>query len=132
MRYLALAFFIIYILFSFWQINDPDPVWWITLYLVPAFVSFKAFQKKYNPELLIILLVLYFANALNSLLQIPAYEGFFTKGGGLSMKTHNQELVREVTGLGICIFTYMTYIIYYLARKEYWNKTNNITTASIN
>lgn len=119
MRYLALSFFIIYILFAFWQINDPDPVWWITLYLVPAFVSFKAFQKKYNPELLIILLVLYFANALNSWLQISTYEGFFTEGRGLSMKTYNQELVREAAGLGICILTYMAYIIYYLARKEY-------------
>ena len=131
MRYVALAFFVIYILFAYWQLNDSDPIWWVTLYLVPAFVSFKAFQQKYNLELLITLSALYFSNALNSWLQISAYEGFFMEDSGLSMKTYNQELAREVAGLSTCIFSYLTYAIYYLFQKENLDRTNNIGIPSM-
>ena len=118
MRYIALFFLAVYLLFAYFQINDPDPVLWVTLYLIPAYISFRIFKKKYSPETLIILTVLYSAYSINSFLQMTDYEGFFTEGGGLAMKTLNQELAREAFGLLICVFTFLIYIVYFFVKKE--------------
>jgi hypothetical protein len=118
MRYIALFFSLIYLLFAYWQINDPDPIWWMALYLLAAIVSFRTFRNRYSQESLIILSVLYLANAINSFQQISNYEGFFTEGAGLNMKTINQELAREATGLCICVFTFITYSIYFFAKEK--------------
>ncbi|MES2592696.1 MAG: transmembrane 220 family protein [Bacteroidota bacterium] len=118
MRYISLFFFVIFLLFAYWQFNDPDPIWWVTIYLIAAFVSFRAFQNKYSPETLILLSVLYLAYASNSFLQITHYEGFFSEGGGLSMKSTNQELAREVSGLLICVFTFVIYSVYYFSKRD--------------
>lgn len=115
---MALCFSFIYLLFAYWQINDPDPIWWMALYLMAAAVSFRTFRNRYSQESLIILSILYLANAINSFQQITNYEGFFTEGAGISMKTINQELAREVTGLCICVFTFTTYSIYFFAMEK--------------
>lgn len=109
MRYVALLFGLIFLLFAYWQFNDPDPVWWITVYLVSAYVSYQAFRAKFNPELLLVLGVLYAAGTLNAWLQMSAWEGFFTEGAGLTMKTTNQELARESAGMGICLLAILVY-----------------------
>ena len=121
MRYLALAFVAIYLLFAYWQLNDPDPVWWTTLYLIPMYISLRAFQKKFNAELLITLSFLYLSYAINSWMQMTVYEGYFTEGGGLAMKTLNQELAREASGLAICVFTFVMYLVYSYRKAEVSN-----------
>ncbi|MES2139350.1 MAG: transmembrane 220 family protein [Bacteroidota bacterium] len=118
MRYIALFFSCIYLLFAYWQINDPDPIWWMVLYLISAAISFRVFRNKYSHEVLIILSVLYLAYAINSFQQITKYEGFFSDDGGLSMKTINQELAREATGLIICVFTFITYSVYFFSKEK--------------
>jgi hypothetical protein len=118
MRYFALLFFVIYIFFAFLQLNDPDPVWWVTLYLIPAYVSFRTFKNKYSFELLRVLSIFYAAYAINSILYITAYEGFFLNGQGWSMKTANQELAREASGLFICVITYIIYGLYFYAKEK--------------
>ena len=118
MRYVALFFVVILLLMAYLQLNDPDPIWWVTLYLIPTFISFRAFRNKYSLETLIILSILYLAYAMNSCMQITAYEGFVNEGGDFSMKTNNQELAREASGLGICVIIYVTYIIYGLVKKK--------------
>ena len=122
MRYFALFFFVVYLLFAFFQLNDPDPIWWVTLYLVPAYVSFCAFRKHYSPELLRILSILYLAYAVNSFFYITNYEGFFVEGESWAMKTNNQELVREVSGLCICVITYVIYSLYFYRKNKKINK----------
>lgn len=132
MRYISLCFSFIYLLFAYWQINDPDPIWWMALYLIAAAISFRAYRNKYSQESLIILSILYLANAINSLQQITNYEGFFTEGAGISMKTINQELARETTGLCICVFTFITYSIYFFAiEKRTSSKENYIQTKEV-
>ncbi len=118
MRYIALFFSFIYLLFAYWQINDPDPIWWLALYLISAAISFRVFRNKYSHEVLIILSILYLAYAINSFQQITNYEGFFTNNAGLSMKTINQELAREAAGLSICVFTFVTYSLYFFAKEK--------------
>jgi hypothetical protein len=118
MRYAAIIFFALFLLFAFVQINDPDPVLWVALYLVPAYISYRAFLNKYNTEVLTTLIALYLAIAFNSLLAMTAYEGFFTEGAGMEMKTNNQELVREASGIFICVFVFVIYLIY-ASRRNY-------------
>ncbi len=126
MKYFSLFFSLVFLLFAYWQLNDPDPVWWVTLYLVPAFISFRASRKKYSLEGLVLLSVLYSAYAINSYVAIGHYEGFFTEGAGLAMKTENQELARETGGLCICIATFITYAFYFYNRKKVWGEEKDM------
>ena len=92
-------FGIIFLLFSYWQLNDPDPVLWVPVYLTAAYTSFQALRNRINLELLIVLFCLSFFAGLQLWMEMTAWEGFLTDG--LSMKTHNQELAREAVGLWI-------------------------------
>jgi len=111
MKYLALLFALVFLLFAGWQYNDPDPLLWGAVYLIAAYVSFRAFQGRFNREMLVVLLVWSAAWALSSWSQITSYEGFFTQGEGLSMKTPNQELAREASGLGIVAVVYAIFLV---------------------
>jgi len=107
MKYIALIFTIIFLLFAGLQYNDPDPILWIPIYLIAAYATLKTFQGKTNPEMLLVLIVLSFAGGMNSWNLMTAWEGFFTDGAGISMKTQNQELAREACGLWICTISFM-------------------------
>ena len=108
MKYIALIFTIIFILFAGLQYNDPDPMLWIPIYLIAAYATFRTYQGKANPEMLLVLIVLSFAGGINSWNMMTAWEGFFTEGAGMSMKSHNQELAREAFGLWIVTISFMT------------------------
>jgi len=124
MRYIALLFGLIFLLFAYWQFNDPDPVWWVTVYIVSAYCAYLAFQEKYNRQLFVVLAVLYAAGAINAWIQMTAWEGFFTEGAGLSMKSVNQELARESAGLGICLLAMLVFLVMSQSgRKSIPNRT---------
>lgn len=106
MNYLALFFVPVFLLFAGWQYNDPDPILWGITYLIPAYVAWRAFQGHFNREMLVVLLIWSSGWAISSWSQMTAYEGFFTAHAGLAMKTPNQELAREASGLGICAVAY--------------------------
>ncbi len=106
MKYLALLFVPIFLLFAGWQYNDPDSVLWYAIYLIPAYTALRAFQQRSNPELLVVLLLLSLAGGYTLWAQMTAWEGFFSEGAGISMKSVNQELAREACGLWICSFSY--------------------------
>ena len=107
MKYIALIFTIILLLFGGLQFNDPDPMLWIPIYLIAAYANFRTFQGKANPEMLLVLIVLSFAGGMNSWNTMTVWEGFFTEGAGISMKSNNQELAREACGLWICTVSFM-------------------------
>jgi hypothetical protein len=86
-------------LFTYWQLNDPDPVLWVPVYATAVYTSIQAMREKTNPELLLVLFCLSFFAGLQLWMEMTAWEGFLTDG--LSMKTHNQELAREAVGLWI-------------------------------
>jgi hypothetical protein len=118
MRYLGLFFFSIFLLFAVLQLNDPDPVWWVTVYLVPAYISWRAYKSWFNIELLTTFAAVYLASTLNSLLQMTAYEGVFTEGSGWEMKTLNQELLREAGGTGIALLVCLVYLGYAYSKQR--------------
>ena len=106
-------FGIIFLLFSYWQLNDPDPVLWVPVYLTATYTSFQALRNRTNPELLIVLFCLSFFAGLQLWVEMTAWEGFLTDG--LSMKTHNQELAREAVGLWIAS---ASFALFYMLEKK--------------
>ncbi|WP_395805537.1 transmembrane 220 family protein [Daejeonella sp.] len=44
MKIFNLVFCLLFIVSAGLQYNDPDPYLWITIYLIGALISFKAFQ----------------------------------------------------------------------------------------
>ncbi len=105
MKYISLFFSLIFLLFAAWQYNDPDPILWIPIYGIAAYCSFMGYKGRINKELLIVLTLISVAAAINSWLQMTAWEGLITDT--ISMKTHNQELARESLGLAICAFSFL-------------------------
>jgi ABC-type maltose transport system permease subunit len=108
MKYISLLLFLMFLLFAGWQYNDPDPILWIPIYGIAAYCALMAYLGKSNKEMLIILVLISAAAALNSWLQMTAWEGVITEG--LAMKTVNQELAREALGLGICSISFLFFL----------------------
>ena len=111
--YLGAIFAIVFALFAYWQLNDPDPILWVPIYGVATYVSIQAFRNKTNSELLIVLFILSATAGIQIWSEMTAWEGFITDG--LSMKTMNQELAREAVGIWI---TSVSFVIYYLLKLK--------------
>ncbi len=109
-------FTIVFLLFAYWQNNDPDPIIWIPPYLISAYIAFRTSQDKINPEVLILASIMSFAAGLQMWTEMDAWEGFITDG--LSMKTHNQELAREAVGLWITTFSFVVQLIIHQTKKN--------------
>lgn len=110
--YLGWFFTLVFLLFAYWQMNDPDPIIWIPPYLISSYIAFQAARGKFNCEVLVLAIIMSFAAGLQIWTEMDAWEGFITDG--LSMKTHNQELAREAVGLWI---TTLSFTIFYLSTK---------------
>ncbi|MDH4462228.1 MAG: transmembrane 220 family protein [Flectobacillus sp.] len=117
MKYLALVFAVLFLVFAYLQLNDPDPLVWIPAYLLPAYVCVRSFQGFVNVELVSILLLVTTLAGASLWLSMTAWEGFFTEGAGMAMKTMNQEYAREACGLWICSAVY----VFILILKKYSN-----------
>jgi Transmembrane family 220, helix len=115
MKYVSLLLFFIFILFAGWQYNDPDPILWILIYCIAAYCAWQSFKGNTNIEMLWILTIISLAAALNSYLQMTAWEGVISEG--LAMKTPNQELARESLGLLICSVSFLFQIFF--TKKKY-------------
>ena len=107
-------FGILFSMFTYWQLNDPDPILWVPVYATAVYTSLQAMLGKTNPELLLILFCLSFFAGLQLWVEMTAWEGFLTDG--LSMKTHNQELAREAVGLWIATGSFA--LFYGLEKKK--------------
>ncbi|MFD3276761.1 transmembrane 220 family protein [Aquirufa echingensis] len=111
--FLGILFSITFLLFTYWQFNDPDPILWVPIYGVATYVSFQAFRGMVNKELTLVLFVLSTFAGIQLWVEMTAWEGFMTDG--LAMKTMNQELAREAVGLWIASFSFA---LYYLLEKK--------------
>jgi hypothetical protein len=59
MKIFNLVFCLLFIVSAGLQYNDPDPYLWITIYLIGALISFKAFQGIFFPRLSLYLVALF-------------------------------------------------------------------------
>lgn len=98
MKIAAIVFGLVFLLFSYFQVNDPDPHIWIPIYSVAALACYMAYRELWPAWVFYVMAVAYTMGAV--LQWPPAYEGIFF--GGLAMKSVSIELARESLGLAIC------------------------------
>jgi hypothetical protein len=91
---------VLFLLFAYWQINDPDPQWWVPCYLIAAVAAGFAFFEKFNVNILVILTFTYLIGALFFWPEnILGWMGQEWQQKDLSMKTNAMEINREFFGL---------------------------------
>lgn len=106
MKIVNIALAILFALFAFWQVNDPDPWLWVSIYLFTAIIFAAAAFKKYN------IYVVYFGIAFCIIgigLLFPELISWIKMGSpdiAETMKTDKPyiEFVREFFGLIIILF----------------------------
>ncbi len=98
MKIVAIVSGLVFLLFSYFQFNDPDPQIWIPIYSAAALACYMAYRNLWPAWVFYIMATAY---AIGAVLQWPpAFEGIFF--GDLAMKSLNIELARESFGLAIC------------------------------
>lgn len=116
MKYTAIIIAIIFVGFAYLQVNDPDPVLWVGIYLVPVYIGVRAFLGHVNIELNIVAIAMTLLGAYNALTGITTWEGFNIKN--MAMKSINQELAREAVGLMIMALGILFYCFVPKNKKE--------------
>ena len=95
----------LFLLFAYFQYNDPDPWLWITIYLIVAGICGAAAFGKYNRWLNLAVLA---GLTIYWLILLPDFiswvgEGMPTITGSMKAESPHIELVREFLGLLILI-----------------------------
>lgn len=81
MKVFNIIFCILFIISAGLQYNDPDPILWIPIYLLGAFISYSAISNKYYPLLTLSAIILFVIYAIYL---------FFDKSGVLIWATEHQ------------------------------------------
>lgn len=105
MRYLYIILAIIFILFSYWQFNDPDAMIWMVVYGLVAIFHLAAFRGVFLKWSIITAGV---ACLIWMLTMLPGFLDWIANGMPsitTEMKTDEPhiEIVREFLGLLICV-----------------------------
>lgn len=99
-RYFFGFWFFVFLLFAYWQFNDPDPEIWVTVYIVAAIFSALAYRGIYPLVPIVIVILICFAGAVyfypDSVSEWVNYE---LENKDLTMKTQQSEEARETFGL---------------------------------
>ncbi|NND34871.1 MAG: hypothetical protein HKN76_19955 [Saprospiraceae bacterium] len=102
---------IIFALFAYWQLNDPDPFLWIPIYLGVSIIVLLFIMKIYLPYLPLICAL---GCLVGLLLLSPEFvkwigEGMPTITGQMKAESPHVELVREFLGYAIAGSVYYSY-----------------------
>jgi hypothetical protein len=98
MKPITILLGLVFLLFSYFQFNDPDPEIWISVYSFAALACYMAYKELWPSVVFYVLAVAYVIGGIY--LWPPEFEGIFF--GNMEMKSLNIELARESLGLGIC------------------------------
>ena len=110
---LGIIFTILFLWSAYLQLNDPDPVLWIVIYLVAAIASLLFAFNKLN---FLLAFVLAIGSVIGAILNWPeSFEGITFN----DMSHKNIEEGREALGLLFCGFIFMVYAfrIYFTRNK---------------
>ncbi len=89
---------LVFLLFSYFQFNDPDPEIWVSVYSMAALACYMANRQLWPAWVFFVIAAAYLVGAV--LQWPPAFEGVFW--GEMKMRSLNIELARESFGLAIC------------------------------
>lgn len=124
MKIFNIIFAILFLISAGLQYNDPDPYVWIPLYLLAAFLCFRAYQGRFSESMYLFAILIYSAYALYL---------FFDQHGVLSwVKDHAAESLvqtmkaekpwveqtREFGGLMIMILAMAVNLLYGIRQKK--------------
>ena len=98
MKLFKIIFGLLFVLFSYFQLNDPDSEIWIFIYSIAALACYMSIRELWPGWVFYILAAAYVIGAV--LQWPPQYEGIFF--GEAQMRSINIEEARESLGLGIC------------------------------
>lgn len=120
MKVLNLLLAVLFLLFAFVQVNDPDPVIWILIYGVMAVACIMAAFRKYYPLAHVVVLIVYIAYSFEFVSGVA--EWFRSDDKSMlfddiaKMQYPYIEESREFLGLMICILVLIMHLI------TYWSK----------
>ncbi len=108
---------LIFLVFAFWQLNDPDPVRWIAIYLGVSVSALLLLLKKDFPVLPLAGAIVCLAGLVYLSPDFISWirEGMPTITGQMKAESPHIELVREF--LGFCIAG-IAYYLYYRAHRR--------------
>ena len=98
-KIISLLLSLLFLLFAYFQLNDPDPEYWTPIYLVAALGCGLVFFNKAPASMIYYgIAVIYLIGAFVQ--WPPQFEGVLF--GEMKMRSLNIELARESLGLVIC------------------------------
>jgi hypothetical protein len=122
MRIVNFLLAVLFLLFAFVQINDPDPVLWILIYGAMAVFSVMAIFEFYPKKFLIGILVLYVAYSIAFVPGVIEWLGHENKSALFDEVAKMEHLYieesREFLGLMICV----SVLVFYLFRARKFSK----------
>jgi hypothetical protein len=115
---------LLFMLFAYWQINDPDPEWWVPAYIGGAMVCGLAAANRFPLQIIAALAVAYLICSFFFWPQeIFGWVSQEMEQKDLTMKTPEMEINREFFGL-LLLFS-ITGLAFWQGRKQVLN--NQIT-----
>jgi hypothetical protein len=120
MKFVNLVLAVMFIVFAFLQVNDPDPVHWILIYGAMAVVCILVAFRYYPIKIMIGLMIIYFAYSIYFLPGLSEWLGHENKGDlfdDLAKMEHAYiEESREFLGLMICNIVLLIQLV--LSRRQ--------------
>ena len=115
MRIVNFLLAIMFLVFAFVQVNDPDPVIWILIYGIMAVFCIMAIFEFYPKKFMIGVLVLY---ALYSIVYLPGLAQWLRSDNKADLFDKKEKMEnlyieesRESLGLFICIIVLVFYLV---------------------
>ncbi len=111
MKFVHIVVALLFALFAYFQLNDPDPLGWVLLYLGISVVAVLAFLGR---SIVLLPLVGTFICVVGMLFLVPDFiawvkDGMPTITGSMKAESLYIELVREFLGLTIAGVAYFLY-----------------------
>lgn len=120
MKYIHILVIILFVLFAYWQFNDPDPYLWVTVYLG---VSISALLTMINRPVPIVPMIGMAVCVAGLILLFPDFIKWVQGGmpsitGSMKAESPHVELVREFLGFVIAGGVYYYYVQLMRRRKK--------------
>lgn len=101
-RIFFLVWSLFFLLFAYWQFNDPDPEVWVTMYLISALMcALAVFNRFYLPLLISAAIAAFIGGFYLFPASVRDWVLQEWQQADLSMKTPDMEVARESFGLFI-------------------------------